>query len=108
MTTPTLRVDRARLERTFEEQAKIGATARGGLTRLALSDEDRVIRDRMVAWLEQAGCTVRVDRMGNIFGRRPAAPGGDARPAVVMGSHDDIERGADVLLHAALALAGNG
>jgi N-carbamoyl-L-amino-acid hydrolase len=82
-------IDRARLERTFQEQAKIGATANGGLTRLALSDEDRVIRDRMVAWLEQAGCAVRVDRMGNIFGRRPPAPGQEGRPAVVMGSHVD-------------------
>ncbi len=84
-----IRIDRARLERTFQEQAKIGATAGGGLTRLALSDEDRVIRDRMVAWLEEAGCTVRVDRMGNIFGQRPAAPGGEGLPPVVMGSHVD-------------------
>jgi N-carbamoyl-L-amino-acid hydrolase len=87
--TRTVRIDRARLERTFHEQAKIGATAGGGLTRLALSDEDRVIRDRMVAWLEQAGCAVRIDRMGNIFGRRAGGPAGDARPAVVMGSHVD-------------------
>ncbi len=84
-----IRIDRARLERTFQEQAKIGATAGGGLTRLALSDEDKVIRDRMVAWLEEAGCTVRVDRMGNIFGQRPAAPGGEGLPPVVMGSHVD-------------------
>jgi beta-ureidopropionase / N-carbamoyl-L-amino-acid hydrolase len=84
-----IRIDRARLERTFHEQAKIGATPAGGLTRLALSDEDRVIRDRMVAWLEEAGCAVRVDRMGNIFGRRPAVPGGEGLPAVVMGSHVD-------------------
>ncbi len=84
-----IRIDRARLEQTFHEQARIGATAGGGLTRLALSDEDRVIRDRMVAWLQDAGCAVRVDRMGNIFGRRPPAPGGEALPPVVMGSHVD-------------------
>ena len=83
------RIDRASLEQTFHEQARIGATPRGGLTRLALSDEDKVIRDRMVAWLEAAGCAVRVDRMGNIFGRRPPAPGGEALPPVVMGSHVD-------------------
>ncbi|HEV8677066.1 MAG TPA: Zn-dependent hydrolase [Methylomirabilota bacterium] len=84
-----IHIDRGRLERTFHEQARIGATANGGLTRLALSDEDKVIRDRMVAWLEEAGCTVRVDRMGNIFGRRPPASGGEELPPVVMGSHVD-------------------
>lgn len=84
-----IRINRARLEETFREQARIGATAGGGLTRLALSDEDRLIRDRMVAWLEAAGCAVRVDRMGNIFGRRPAGPGGEGLPPVVMGSHVD-------------------
>ena len=85
-------VDRGRLEATFQEQARIGATAGGGLTRLALSDEDRVIRDRMVAWLQAAGCEVRVDRMGNVFGRRPGAggsPADDRLPPVVMGSHVD-------------------
>ena len=85
----TPRVDRGRLEATFAEQARIGATAGGGLTRLALSDEDHVIRDRMVAWLEAAGCAVRVDRMGNVFGRRPPAPGAGDRPPVVLGSHVD-------------------
>ena len=84
-----IRIDRAGLEKTFQEQARIGATAGGGLTRLALSDEDKVIRDRMVAWLEEAGCRIRVDRMGNIFGRRPSAPGGEGLPPVVMGSHCD-------------------
>ena len=38
---PPARIDRKRLEKTFADQARIGATARGGLTRLALSDEDR-------------------------------------------------------------------
>jgi N-carbamoyl-L-amino-acid hydrolase len=84
-----VRIDRRRLEATFAEQARIGATARDGLTRLALSDEDRVIRDRVVAWLEAAGCAVRIDRMGNIFGRRPGAGGVDGGPPVVMGSHVD-------------------
>lgn len=84
-----VRVNRQRLEATFHEQARIGATAGGGLTRLALTDEDRLIRDRMVAWLQEAGCTVRVDRMGNIFGRRPPAPGGEGLPPVILGSHVD-------------------
>lgn len=40
-------------------------------------------------WLEAAGCAVRIDRMGNIVGRRAGAPGGEARPPVVIGSHVD-------------------
>lgn len=119
-----IRIDRARLEDTFREQARIGATPANGLTRLALSDEDKLIRDRMVGWLETAGCAVRIDRMGNIV---LSGAGHDAQhmaalcstgmvfvPSIGGKSHceeeatdfDDIEHGANTLLHAALELAG--
>jgi N-carbamoyl-L-amino-acid hydrolase len=81
-----MRIDRTRLEQTIEELGGVGATARGGLTRLALSDEDRRGRDLMVAWMRQAGLRVTVDQMGNIFGERPGQPG---QPPVMMGSHVD-------------------
>jgi beta-ureidopropionase / N-carbamoyl-L-amino-acid hydrolase len=81
-----MKIDRARLQSTIEELGRIGATERGGLTRLALSDEDRQGRDLMVAWMRQAGLRVTVDQMGNIFGERPGEPGA---PAVMMGSHVD-------------------
>jgi N-carbamoyl-L-amino-acid hydrolase len=81
-----MRIDRRRLEETIEELGRIGATERGGLTRLALSDEDRRGRDLMVAWMRQAGLRVTVDQMGNIFGERPGQPG---QPPVMMGSHVD-------------------
>ncbi|MBI1963078.1 MAG: Zn-dependent hydrolase, partial [Candidatus Rokubacteria bacterium] len=68
-----MRIDRARLEQSIEELGKIGATPRGGLTRLALSDEDKRGRDWMVARMKEAGLRVSVDRMGNIFGERPGA-----------------------------------
>jgi peptide/nickel transport system permease protein len=58
----------------------------GGLTRLALSDEDRRGRDLMVRWMREAGLRVTVDRMGNIFGERAGAA---ALPPVWMGSHVD-------------------
>jgi len=35
-----MRIDKRRLERSIEELGRIGETPRGGLTRLALSDED--------------------------------------------------------------------
>ena len=81
-----MRIDRKRLETTIEELGRVGATERGGLTRLALSDEDKRGRDLMMAWMREAGLRVTVDQMGNIFGERAGEPG---RPPVMMGSHVD-------------------
>src|SRR5438094_956930 len=81
-----MRIDRKRLEQSIEELGRIGATERGGLTRLALSDEDKRGRDLLVGWMREAGLRVSVDQMGNIFGERPGEPG---QPPVMMGSHAD-------------------
>jgi beta-ureidopropionase / N-carbamoyl-L-amino-acid hydrolase len=81
-----MKVDRRRLELSLEELSRIGETPRGGLTRLALSDDDRRARDRVVAWMRATGLAVRVDRMGNIFGERP---GTEPLPPVMVGSHLD-------------------
>ena len=81
-----MRIDRKRLETTIEALGRVGATERGGLTRLALSDEDKRGRDLMMAWMREAGLRVAVDQMGNIFGERAGEPG---RPPVMMGSHVD-------------------
>ena len=81
-----MRIDRARLERSITELGKIGETPRGGLTRLALTDEDKRGRDLVVRWMREAGLRVTVDQMGNIFGERPGA---EPLPPVVMGSHID-------------------
>ena len=81
-----MRIDRTRLETTIEELGRVGATERGGLTRLALSNEDKRGRDLMITWMREAGLRVTVDQMGNIFGERAGEPG---HPAVMMGSHVD-------------------
>ena len=81
-----MRIDRARLAQAMDEMGAIGATERGGLTRLALSDDDKRGRDLMVRWMREAGLRVSVDQMGNIFGERPGA---EPLPAVLMGSHVD-------------------
>ena len=81
-----MRIDRKRLEGSIEDLGQIGQTARGGLTRLALSDEDKRGRDWMVARMREAGLRVSVDQMGNIFGQRD---GEAALPPVMMGSHVD-------------------
>src|SRR5881397_2022206 len=81
-----MKIDRRRLEQSIEELGKIGQTPRGGLTRLALTDEDKRGRDWMVARMREAGLSVTVDQMGNIFGQRA---GKAALPPVIMGSHVD-------------------
>jgi beta-ureidopropionase / N-carbamoyl-L-amino-acid hydrolase len=81
-----MRIDRARLEQSIHELGQIGETPRGGLTRVALTDEDKRGRDLMVRWMREAGLHVTVDQMGNIFGERPGA---ERLPPVMMGSHVD-------------------
>jgi N-carbamoyl-L-amino-acid hydrolase len=88
-TTRNLTVDGARLWASLMEMARIGATDKGGVCRLALTDLDRESRDLFVRWCEDAGCSVRVDPMGNIFARRA---GRDASlPPVATGSHLDSQ-----------------
>jgi N-carbamoyl-L-amino-acid hydrolase len=60
-----------------------------GLRRLALTDADREMRDLFAGWCREAGCTVTVDGMGNMFARRPGLD--DALPPVVIGSHLDTQ-----------------
>lgn len=86
---PVLSIDSDRLWRTLMELAQIGATAKGGVSRLALSDLDRQARDRVVAWAREAGCSVRIDAIGNVFARRPGTD--PARPAIATGSHIDTQ-----------------
>src|SRR5881409_3327246 len=81
-----MRIDWKRLERSIDELGRIGETPRGGLTRVALTDEDKRGRDFMVARMREAHLRVTVDQMGNIFGERA---GSSPLPPVMMGSHVD-------------------
>jgi len=78
-----------RLWQSLMEMAKIGATEKGGVCRLALSDLDKAGRELFIRWCEQAGCTVSVDRMGNIFARR--AGRNPKLAPVLAGSHLDTQ-----------------
>lgn len=84
-----LRIDADRLWDSLMELAQIGATEKGGVCRLALTDLDREGRDLFRRWCEEAGCTVSVDKVGNIFARRPGA-NNDLAP-VMTGSHLDSQ-----------------
>ena len=84
-----IRIDADRLWQSLMELAKIGATEKGGVCRLALTDLDRQARDQFRQWCEAAGCRVSVDKMGNIFARRPGKD--DSLPPVMTGSHIDTQ-----------------
>jgi N-carbamoyl-L-amino-acid hydrolase len=84
-----LEVNADRLWASIMETAAIGATPRGGLCRLTLSDEDRRVRDWFRTQCEAAGCQVTVDTMGNIFARRAGAD--PSLAPVAMGSHLDTQ-----------------
>lgn len=85
----TAAVDGDRLWRSLMEMAEIGATPGGGVGRLALTDLDKAGRDLFVGWCKEAGLEVRIDRMGNIIGRRAGTD--DTAPPVVTGSHLDSQ-----------------
>ena len=82
-------IDSTRLWQSLMDLARLGATAKGGVCRLALTDLDRQARDLFVQWSEAAGCTVSVDAVGNIFARRPGR--NPKLPPVMTGSHIDTQ-----------------
>jgi len=84
-----MRINQDRLWDSLMEMAKIGATSKGGSSRLALSKEDKVGRDLFVSWCESIGMEIHRDPIGNLFAiysgnNRQAAP-------IVMGSHLDTQ-----------------
>ena len=84
-----LRINGARLWAALMELAAIGATPKGGVKRLALTDLDRQGRDLVVGWGKQAGLTVTIDQIGNVFMRRDGA--NNALAPIVTGSHIDTQ-----------------
>lgn len=82
------RIDMKRYLQTLDTSSGIGVGRENGLARLALTDADRDMRDQFVQWCRDAGLTVRVDGVGNIFGRRE---GREDLPPVIIGSHLDTQ-----------------
>ncbi len=85
----SIRINGDRLWGSLMEMARIGATKKGGVNRIAFTDLDQQARDLFAGWGRAAGCDVRVDRFGNMFIRRPGR-NPDA-PVVMAGSHLDSQ-----------------
>ena len=86
---PNLQINPQRLWDDLMETARIGGTPKGGVRRLALSDEDRRVRDWLRAQCEALGCVVGVDEVGAMFARRHGAD--NTLAPIAIGSHLDTQ-----------------
>jgi len=80
------KIDGDRLLQRLDELARFGARSDGGVSRLALTDEDRAARDQVCEWMRALGCEPRIDAIGNIVA---VLPGELEGPPVMCGSHID-------------------
>lgn len=84
-----LHINSKRLQTWLADFATIGGTPNGGVHRLTLTDLDKQARDLFVSLAKKAGCSIKIDAMGNIFARRS---GEDNRlNPVLIGSHIDSQ-----------------
>ena len=62
---------------------------KGGVCRLAATDEDRDACDLLISWAKNADCEITVDHIGNLFCRRSG--GRNILAPVLIGSHLDSQ-----------------
>ncbi|MEH7225776.1 Zn-dependent hydrolase [Bacillus sp. JJ1566] len=86
-----LLINRERLMNELERFADFGRTEKNGVTRLALSDEDRHARDYFQACCEELGMDVKIDDMGCMYA---TLEGTEKKPPILIGSHlDTVKKG---------------
>ena len=85
----TLRINGQRLWDSLMALATIGATPKGGVCRLTLTDLDKQGRDLVIGWGKELGMTVVIDKIGNVFMRR--AGRNSSLPPIMTGSHIDTQ-----------------
>ncbi len=83
------RIDVERLLQRLRALGEVGGLPKGGVCRLALTDEDRRGRDLVRGWMEALGLAVSVDPIGNVVG---VWEGTEPGPPVMTGSHIDTVR----------------
>jgi allantoate deiminase len=80
-----LKIDPAEMASLVETLGKIGEQPGGGIIRHVYDPAWRAARERVAAWMAEAGFEVRHDAVGNLFGRIE----GDSPRTVLTGSHID-------------------
>lgn len=86
-----LLINSERLVDTLEKFADFGRTNNNGVTRLALSEDDKAVRDYFRCCCEELGMSIEIDDMGNMYA---TLEGIDDQPPLVIGSHlDTVKKG---------------
>lgn len=86
-----LLIDGNRLSGSLEKFADFGRTEKNGVTRLSLTEEDRLVRDYFSSCCKELGMSTKVDDMGNIYA---TLEGVENKPPIVIGSHmDTVKKG---------------
>ncbi|WPB95825.1 M20 family metallo-hydrolase [Streptomyces malaysiensis] len=85
--TTTPKIDGQSLWNRLDALSKIGETSDGGVTRLALTEEDAQGRRLVEAWLAETGCEISHDAIGNTIAVLPGTE--PDLPPVLLGSHVD-------------------
>ena len=86
-----LLINGERLKASLEKFAEFGKTKNNGVTRLALSKEDRAARDYLRDCCEELGLTVQYDDIGNMYA---TLAGIEEEPPILIGSHlDSVKKG---------------
>ncbi|WP_195276356.1 M20 family metallo-hydrolase [Anaerotruncus rubiinfantis] len=81
-----MEINKARLWDRQQQIGSIGADPQGGISRFAWTPEYKEACELLIKWMEEAGLGVRVDTVGNIYGRME---GTEDLPAILSGSHFD-------------------
>ncbi len=91
MESQKLLINGKRLKESLEAFAQFGHTDNNGVTRLALSEEDRAARDYLRDCCVELGLEVKHDDLGNIYA---TLKGKEDKPPILIGSHlDSVKKG---------------
>ena len=87
--TGNVAIDPQRLWASIMDTARFGATPKGGIRRLTLSEEDRAVRDWFRDACEAIGAGVEIDELGTMYATLPGTD--PALPPIAIGSHLDTQ-----------------
>ncbi|MDP6560779.1 MAG: M20/M25/M40 family metallo-hydrolase, partial [Candidatus Binatia bacterium] len=87
ISSPEVHINDRRLIRDLNAVSRIGIGSHGSVTRLVFSVQDLRSRQLFIHLMNQAGLKVRMDQIGNVFGRLEGRRAKE--PAVMVGSHLD-------------------